>query len=114
VIHFIETYCRIPDGERIGETIRLAPFQKKFVVDVYDNPHGPTRRAILSVARKNQKTSLAAALMLNHLAGPSAQARQNSESFSTAQSRDQASILFSLASKMIRLDPTLRASIKNS
>jgi phage terminase large subunit-like protein len=47
--------------------------------------------------------------MLNYLAGPSAQARPNSELFSTAQSRDQAAILFSIASKMVRLDPTLRA-----
>jgi phage terminase large subunit-like protein len=112
VIHFIQTYCRIPDGPRIGELVTLAPFQKEFVTAVYDNPSGPTRRAILSVARKNQKTSLTAALMLNHLVGPGGQARPNSDLFSTAQSRDQAAILFSLASKMIRLHPTLRALVK--
>src|SRR5262245_29217577 len=82
IIHFIETYCRIPDGPRIGEPIALAPFQKDFVTAVYDNPNSPTRRAILSIARKNLKTSTCACLMLNHLAGPSAQARPNSELFS--------------------------------
>jgi len=51
-------------------------------------------------------------LMLNHLVGPSAQARPNSELFSTALSRDQAAILFSLASKMVRLDPMLRDLVK--
>jgi phage terminase large subunit-like protein len=112
ILHFVESYCRIPDGPRIGEPVKLAPFQRKFIMAVYDNPAGPTRRAILSTARKNLKTSTCACLMLNHLAGPSAQARPNSELFSTAQSRDQAAILFSIASRMIRLDPTLRASVK--
>jgi len=108
VVHFIETYCRIPDGERIGEPIRLADFQTRFIAEVYDNPAGPTRRAILSIARKNLKTTLAACLTLNHLVGPSAQVRPNSELFSTAQSRDQAALIFSIASKMVRLDPSLR------
>jgi phage terminase large subunit-like protein len=62
-----------------GKPIKLAPFQRAFVESVYDNPHGPTRRAILSIARKNLKTTLAACLTLNHLAGPSAQARPNDD-----------------------------------
>jgi len=99
------------DGERIGEPLVLAPFQRKFVEAIYDNPYGK-RRAILSVSRKNAKTPLAACTMLNHLVGPSAQARRNSDLFSTANSRDQAAILFSVASKMVRLDPMLRDLVK--
>jgi hypothetical protein len=85
LFHFIETYCRIPDGERIGEPIRLA--QTRFIAEAYDNPAGPTRRAILSIVRKNLKTTLAACLTLNHLVGPSPQVRPNSELFSTGHVR---------------------------
>ena len=52
IIAFIERYCLTPDGEHVGKPLVLAEFQKKFIRDVYDNPHG-TRRALLSVSRKN-------------------------------------------------------------
>ncbi len=51
-------------------------------------------------------TTLAGILMLLHLCGP--EYRHNSELYSSALSRDQAAILFSLAAKMVRLSPTLR------
>lgn len=73
---------------------------------IYDNPHG-TRRAILSRGRKNAKTTEAAIILLLHLCGP--EAKPNSQLNSAAQSREQASILYSLAAKMIRLSPDLTA-----
>lgn len=73
---------------------------------IYDNPNG-TRRAIISRGRKNAKTTESAMILLLHLCGP--EARPNSQLFSAAQSREQASILFSLAAKMIRLSPDLSA-----
>jgi phage terminase large subunit-like protein len=75
-IAFIETVCRVVDGPKIGQPIRLAPFQWRFIEAVHDNAHGPTRRAILSTGRKNSKTRTIACLLLNHLCGPSA--RNNS------------------------------------
>ena len=51
IIEFIERYCLVPDGAQVGQPLVLAEFQKQFIRDVYDNPHG-TRRAILSMARK--------------------------------------------------------------
>jgi hypothetical protein len=71
VIAFVERYCIVPDGSLVGKPMRLLPFQKRFIVRVYDNPHG-TRRAYLSIARKNGKTGLIAALVLAHLVGPEA------------------------------------------
>lgn len=65
----------------------------------------PTRRFILSMARKNAKTSFTAMLLLLHLVGPEALA--NSQLYSAAQSREQAAILFSLAAKMVRMSPDL-------
>ncbi len=71
---------------------------------IYDNPMG-TRRAIISRARKNAKTVEAALILLLHLCGP--EAKPNSQLNSAAQSRDQAGVLFSLAAKMVRLNPVL-------
>ena len=57
VCAFIEQYCLIPEGAQVGQPIKLMKFQKQFILDVYDNPHG-TSRAYLSVARKNAKSAL--------------------------------------------------------
>ena len=54
VIAFVETYCPVPEGEHVGQKIELAPFQKRFIREIYDNPAG-TRRGYLSIARKNGK-----------------------------------------------------------
>lgn len=88
----------------MGQPMRLLDFQKKFICEILDNPAG-TDMGILSIARKNGKTALIAALVLVFLVGP--EARQNSQIISGARSRKQASLVFKLASKMIRLDPDL-------
>lgn len=104
VIRFIETYCRIPSGDHVGQPIVLQPFQRRFVLEVYDNPYG-TRRGYLSIARKNGKTALIAALVLAHLVGP--EKRENSQIISGAQSREQAAVVFDLAHKMVQMNPKL-------
>ncbi len=104
VIEFIEYFCLVPEGAHVGQGIKLAPFQKKFIRAVYDNPAG-TRRAILSIGRKNGKTGLIAALVLAHLVGP--ERKQNSQIVSGARTRDQAALVFNLAAKMIQLNPEL-------
>lgn len=105
VIAFAERYCRVPDGALVGQPLRLHSFQRKFIIDVYDNPRRQTRRAILSMARKNGKTALIAVLLLAHIAGP--EALYNSSIVSGAMSRDQAALVFELARKMINLEPKL-------
>ena len=104
VISFIETQCRVPEGRDVGKPIKLRDWQKEEIRRIYDNPAG-TRRAILSFGRKNGKTALAACLLLAHLCGP--MRRDNSQLYSAAQSREQASILFNLAAKMVRTSPLL-------
>ena len=104
VIAFIERYCLIPDGAGVGKPMRLADFQKEFIRAIYDNPAG-TRCGLLSIARKNGKTGLIAALLLAHLIGP--EARQNAQLVSGAMSRDQAALVFNLAQKMVQLSPKL-------
>lgn len=109
VCAFIERYCLIPEGSQVGKPIQLMDFQRKFILEVYDNPAG-TSRAYLSVARKNGKSALIAAIMLAHLVGPEAQ--QNSQIISGARSRDQASLVFKLAEKMVRLSNELSKIVR--
>src|SRR4051812_35601172 len=66
VILFIETFCRIPEGPNVGKPLLLEDFQKHFIRDVFDNPHG-TKEAILSMGKKNGKSGLIAALVLAFL-----------------------------------------------
>lgn len=101
-IRWIEGMCRIPDGKLVGKPVRLTDAQKGWIRQIYDTP---TRTFILSMARKNAKTATSAFLLLLHLCGP--EAKHNSQLYSAAQSRDQASILFGYASKVVRMSPDL-------
>ena len=72
VIRFVET-LPVTAGPLAGTTLKLRPWQKKFIRAVYKtNKQGDrlVRTAVLSVARKNGKTQIAAALCLAHLSGP--------------------------------------------
>jgi phage terminase large subunit-like protein len=66
VIEFIETTCYVPEGARVGQKLKLFDWQKDELRKIYDNPAG-TRRAIISMGRKNAKSTLCACLLLNHL-----------------------------------------------
>lgn len=73
-------------------------------------PHGAdgfrtVRRAVLSIARKNGKSALIAALVLAHLVGP--EAITNGEIYSAANDREQAAQVFKVAAQMVRADDEL-------
>ncbi|MDJ0922109.1 MAG: terminase large subunit [Henriciella sp.] len=101
-IAWIEANCVVPEGRLVGQRVRLRPWQKKEMRAIYDSP---TRRYILSFARKNGKTAFVGFLLLLHICGP--EAVVNSQLVSTAQSRDQAAVVFELCAKMIRMNPDL-------
>lgn len=109
VIWWIEQVCRVPEGAKVGEDIKLAEFQKEFIRAIYDNPAG-TRRAYLAIARKNGKSALIACLLLVHLVGP--RSVLNSQIVSGARSRDQAALVFNLAAKMVQLNPDLQQEVR--
>ena len=109
VIAFVETFCLAPEGQHVGKPIKLLPFQKRFIKAIYENPKG-TRRAYLSIARKNGKTALIAGIMLAHLVGP--EARQNSQIVSGARSRDQAAQVFNYAAKMVQMSADLSSVVR--
>lgn len=109
VCAFIETYIQNPEGDQIGKPMKLLPFQRKFIIDIYDSPVG-THTAILSIARKNGKTALIAAILLAHLVGP--EAVQNSQIVSGAQSKEQAAVIFELARKMVDMSEKLTPLVR--
>jgi phage terminase large subunit-like protein len=106
VIEWIEDWLFVPDGKDAGTKVILRDWQKAALKQIYDND---TRRAIITVGRKNGKTALAAMLLLVHLCGP--MAISNTELYSSALIRDQAAILFQLAAKIVRMAPKLRHRI---
>jgi phage terminase large subunit-like protein len=94
----------------------LREWQKDFIRDVYE-PHGVNddgkhgrlvRHAILSMARKNGKTAIIAALVLVHVHGP--EAIPNGEVYSAANDRKQAAQVFKMAAQMIRPTASSRVS----
>lgn len=113
IIAFIEQ-LKIPSGEGQGGPFKLREWQKKFIRAIYE-PHGANmrrsvRRAILSIARKNGKTALIAALVLVHLVGP--EAIQNGEIYSAANDREQAAQVFKVARQIVEMDVELSAMIR--
>jgi phage terminase large subunit-like protein len=104
-IRWLEKFILVPDGKSVGQPLRLPEFMRDDLIAIFDNPYG-TRRAIISRGRKSGKTLECAALVLLHLCGP--EARQNSQLYSAAMSRDQAALIFDHARKMVQLSRTLR------
>jgi phage terminase large subunit-like protein len=108
-ISFIHKYCKVPEGDFVGMPFVLDEFQIKFITDVLDNPAG-TKKAILSMAKKNGKTSLIAALVLVFVVGP--EAKRNTQIVSGAMSKDQAALVYDACVKMIELEPELQKVTK--
>jgi len=102
VIRFIEKYLVTPEGSHVGEPIVLREWQKNIIRQIYDTP---TRQAIVCMGRKNGKTALIAMLVIAHVIGP--EAERNAQIYSSAQSRDQAGIVYKLAAQMVRMSREL-------
>ncbi|HTA64646.1 MAG TPA: terminase TerL endonuclease subunit [Xanthomonadaceae bacterium] len=108
-IDWCEKYLFLPEGKHVGEPLKMAEFMQEDFRAIYGN-EVPTRRAIISRGRKNAKSVECAAIVLLHLCGP--EYRPNGAIYSCAQSRDQAAIIYRLASKMVRMSPILRRVVK--
>jgi phage terminase large subunit-like protein len=86
----------VTSGADAGKKLILRPWQKRFIRAVYRVSSGreirQVRTACLSMARKNGKTQLAAALALAHVSGPEAESR--GEVYACANDRFQAGKIF--------------------
>lgn len=108
VCAFMERFLIVPEGDLMGKPLKLMPFQREWLLAVFDNPHG-THTGVLCIGRKNGKTALIAGVLLAFIAGP--EAVQNSQIVSGAMSLDQAALVFELACKMINMSPELAERI---
>lgn len=112
IVAFIEN-LKITSGIDAGKPFVLRSWQKEIIAKIYkedDRGERIAREALLTVARKNGKTQLAAALILVHLLGP--EAEQRGQVFSCAADKKQASLVFSEAAAMIRADDELDQLVK--
>lgn len=105
----------VPAGKHVNTPLRLRKFQIAWIRAVYNRLDEETRlrvvkQAILSVARRNGKTLLAAVILLAHLAGPFR--RPNSTIVSAATTRKQAGIVFRFVKDMIRINAFLRKHLR--
>lgn len=109
VIAFVEDLT-VSSGKTANQKLRLRSWQRKFVKAVYrEDKRGvrPVRTAVLSMARKNGKSQLAAALALGHLCGPEAESR--GEIYSCANDRFQSGRIFNEMVALISRHPALSA-----
>lgn len=100
-------------GKDAGKQIRLREFQKAYIRAVYDKQvdgRRVVRTALLTMARKNGKTELIAALCLAHLCS-TALAELNGQIYSAAADREQAALVFNAAAAMVRMDPDLSSEL---
>lgn len=98
----------ITQGKLAGTRMQLRGWQRKFIEQVYamdSSDRRPVRTAVLSLARKNGKTQLAAALALCHLLGSESEPR--GEVYSCALTRDQAGKLYQEMVAILNAHPEL-------
>jgi len=106
VIAFIEAFCRLPKGgtgNPAGSPIRLRPWQREICHAIYSRDPRP-RQGVVSVARKNGKSLLAACLALYHLL---ADGEASAEVVIVSVDERTAKVIFNLCRRMVELDERL-------
>src|SRR4029434_10081259 len=109
VIGFIEALT-VTAGMHAGRPFRLRDWQKAIIQAWYATDASGrriVRTGLLTLGRKNGKTSLCAALALAHLVGPEVERR--GQVVAVARERDQASLMFDELSAFIRDTPRFMA-----
>jgi len=94
VIRFVESLT-ITSGAHAGRKFLLRPWQRKIVEAWYatgEDGRRLVRTGLMTLGRKNGKTSLCAALALAHLVGPEVERR--GQIIGAAKDREQASYVF--------------------
>lgn len=115
VIRFIET---LPSPDDPTKKVVLDPFQKDFIINTYEPTYVKStgevaraiRQALMTIARKNGKTTLIACLVITHLIGPLS--AYNQQIISAAFDREQAGIIYRTCKAIIDADVQLSAFMK--
>ncbi|HXG77505.1 MAG TPA: terminase TerL endonuclease subunit [Gaiellaceae bacterium] len=114
VVRFLESLT-VTSGARAGEPFRVRPWQREIIEAWYATDASGrriVRTGLLTLGRKNGKTTLCAALALAHLLGPETEPR--GLIVCAAKDRDQASLLYDEVVAFLRRSPKLldRVNIK--
>jgi phage terminase large subunit-like protein len=108
VVRFFRNVLRHAKGRWAGGPFLLEPWQETLVRDLYGRRDEQGRRwfkeALVGIARKNGKSSLAAGLALYHL---TVGGEPGGEVYSLAGDRDQARIVYDTAKAMVEASPVL-------
>ena len=109
VASFIESFCRLSKGDEAGQLIKLRPWQREILNDLFAHRKDGKRkhrRGLLLMPRKNGKSLLAAGIALYSLFS-----EIGAEVAIVAGDRAQARIIFRECSRMVELDPILSSKL---
>lgn len=114
VVAFVERHIKHIKGEKGGQPFLLEPFQKKIVRDLFGWKYRESnlrrfRTAYICLPRKNGKSTLISAIALYMLC---ADGEPSAECYVAAGDRQQAGIIFDVASSMVRSDSQLNNNLK--
>ena len=114
VVYFIETHIRHLKGELGGKLFKLEPFQKTIVRDLFgwkyrDSDLRRFRTAYICLPRKNGKSTLISAIALYMTLADN---EPSAECYVAAGDRQQAGIIFEVASGMVRADKQLANNLQ--
>lgn len=114
-IQFIEKFCKHSKGRKWGgKPVILELWQKAFISAIYgfvdeETGYRKYKKALLFIARKNGKSTLAAALGLYML---TSDGEAGAECYSIATKKDQAKIVWKEAKRMVKKSPVLLKRVK--
>lgn len=110
VTDFIESFIRVTKGQDAGQLVRLRPWQRALLDDLYLlRPDGIRRyrRGLLGLPRKNGKSTLGSGIALFGLFD-----EPGAEVYSCAGDKEQARIVFAEARRAVEADPDLSANLR--
>jgi phage terminase large subunit-like protein len=107
-VDWIESFCRLSDGARAGQKIRLLEWQRKALQQIFgwkqSNGTRRFKRVYITIAKKNAKSTFCSALAAYLL---EMDGEDGAYIYLTAVDSDQTSQVFHPCSEMIRRSPDL-------
>ncbi len=108
-VRFIEEFCTYPDGPKVDQFVgSMIPWQREAtyqLLRVRDDGHGQYRRALIGVAKKNNKTGWIGWLALYFLVD---NRQRSGQIVCAAASEEQADLVFGYAKRVAESSEVLR------
>lgn len=111
VVKFAEKLCVHVEGPLAGQALVLEPWQRDIYLTLFGwkrkDGSRRYRKAFITVARKNSKTTSIDAPIALYMTGYDGEAR--AQNYVISSKKDQAALLWSIAAEMIKLSPALKS-----